>query len=125
MSESSGIVSDITWGIVEMTDGTACKDVIVKGDKYEIWDWSINDMHHDPGVRIIDIEEYLKDNAKIVIITRGYDGRLLITAELLDHLHTHGIQFIVCMTNKFLDLYKTQCKIYGTAGVLAFIHSTC
>jgi hypothetical protein len=122
----SGIIESVNWGKVVMKDGTHHKDVIVKGNEHFEWDWTVTGMNHDnPGFMLREIEPFIHGRARKVIIARGFNSRVVISAEVKTFCQELSIDFTFCNTNDFLGLYEDACKEYGSDSIIAFVHSTC
>ena len=70
-----------------------------------------------------DVAELIEHGAKVVVLSRGHELRLGVTAEALEALEAAGIAVHVEETTKAVALYNQLVDTGKRVGAL--IHSTC
>jgi hypothetical protein len=88
----------------------------------EEWDWNETGMSHDPGIQPADVERLLERGATVIVLSKGFHGRLGIAPETHRMLQDKGIPAHIAQTGEAADLYD---KLRETEKVGALIHSTC
>ena len=86
------------------------------------WDWGETGTRHNPGVQPADVMELLDHGAAVVILSKGYAGRLKVHPETLQLLNDRGVEVHVLPTEEAVRLYNT---LRETKPVGALIHTTC
>jgi hypothetical protein len=86
------------------------------------WDWSETGTDHVPGIQTTDVEELLEHGAKVVVLSRGFYGRLQICSKTLEMLKQRGINFHMLQTEQAVRLYN---KLREKKLVAGLFHSTC
>jgi hypothetical protein len=121
--EKSPRISFFKWGVVHVEGyENAFRDVKVYPGGAHEWDWSITNMHHQPGIQPIDVEELLKIGIDILILSKGVDEKLYTMPETLVYLQEQGIETYVLQTEAAIQKYNELCESHRVA---ALIHSTC
>jgi hypothetical protein len=88
-------------------------------------------MHHKPGYRPIDMDHFLGNfesktdyDYDIVILSTGFEGKLQVPEETVEHLKVRGVSLVRAMqTVEALDYYRTIRQ--KEVKVAFFVHSTC
>jgi hypothetical protein len=120
---SSPGVTRISWGRVEVEglDGSLRDAKLYPGGSRE-WDWNETGTRHAPGIGPGDVEELLDQGAEVVILSRGFHGRLGVREETLRMLEERGVAAHVLLTEEAVRLYN---DLREDERVGALIHSTC
>jgi hypothetical protein len=120
---SSPGVTRLTWGRVEVEGrGAALRDAKLYPGGSREWDWNETGTRHAPGVSPADVEELLERGAAVVVISRGFYGRLGVREETLSMLEGRGVDVHVLLTEEAVSLYN---QLREAERVGALIHSTC
>jgi hypothetical protein len=120
---SSPGVTRLTWGRVEVEGrGAALRDAKLYPGGSREWDWNETGTRHAPGVSPADVEELLERGAAVVVISRGFYGRLGVREETLSMLERRGVDVHVLLTEEAVSLYN---QLREAERVGALIHSTC
>ena len=86
------------------------------------WDWNETGTRHAPGIGPGDVEELLERGAEVVVLSRGFHGRLGVREETLRMLERRGVAAHVLLTEEAVSLYN---DLRESERVGALIHSTC
>lgn len=114
-------ITHLSWGRLQ-TEGGAFKDARLYPGGAEEWNWNETGTGHDPGIQPADVERLLELGATVVVLSRGFHGRLGVAPETLEMLEDSGIPVHVAMTEEAAGLYES---LRETQRVGALIHSTC
>jgi hypothetical protein len=114
-------ITHISWGCLE-TDGGAFKDARLYPGGAEEWDWNETGTSHDPGIQPADVERLLERGATVIVLSKGFHGRLGIAPETHRMLDERNIPAHIAKTEEAVDIYD---KLRDTEKVGALIHSTC
>lgn len=114
-------ITHLSWGRVE-TEGGVFKDARLYPGGAEEWDWNETGTGHDPGIQPADVERLLEMGATVIILSRGFYGRLGVAPETLEMLEAREIPVHVARTGEASGLYSS---LRETERVGALIHSTC
>jgi hypothetical protein len=114
-------VTHLTWGRIEVEDGTFKDAKLFPGGSRE-WDWNETGTDHVVGIQPADVEELLEYGASVVVLSRGYYERLQIRQQTIQMLKDKNIPVHVEQTEKAVRLYN---ELRVTERVGALIHSTC
>jgi hypothetical protein len=77
---------------------------------------------HDPGIQPADVERLLERGATVIVLSKGFHGRLGVAPETLRMLDERDIPTHVAQTEEAADLYA---ELQKTEKVGALMHSTC
>lgn len=120
---SSPEVTRLSWGRVEVEgQGAAFRDAKLYPGGSREWDWNETGTRHVPGIGPADVEELLERGAEVVVLSRGFHGRLGTREETLRMLEERGVAVHVLGTEEAVGLYN---ELREGARVGALIHSTC
>jgi hypothetical protein len=114
-------ITHLSWGRLQ-TEGSAFKDARLYPGGAEEWDWNETGTAHDPGIQPADVEKLLEMGATVVVLSRGFYGRLGIAPETRRMLDDRDIPAHVAKTGEAAEIYD---KLRETERVGALIHSTC
>jgi len=114
-------ITGLTWGRLETESGVFKDARLYPGGAAE-WDWNETGTSHDPGIQPADVERLLEHGATVVVLSRGFHGRLGVAPETLAMLEGREIPAHVGRTEEAAHLYE---GLRETAKVGALIHSTC
>lgn len=118
-------VTHLSWGRMEVRTekGTASyKDAKLYPGGSRKWDWDETGTSHVPGIQPADVEELLKNGAKVVILSRGINQRLGVCDSTLEMLEQKGIETHVLQTEEAVELYN---RLREEKAVGGLFHSTC
>jgi hypothetical protein len=119
---SSPLITHLSWGRLVVEGGRCFKDAKLFPGGSREWDWSETGTDHVPGIQTTDIEELLEHGAKVVVLSKGFYGRLQICSETLEMLKQRGIDFHMLQTEQAVRLYN---KLREKKLVAGLFHSTC
>ena len=116
-------VTRLSWGRldVEGEDGSF-KDAKLFPGGARKWDWNETGTRHEPGIQPADVEELLEHGATVVVLSKGFHGRLRVAPETLRELGDRGVPAHVRRTEEAVRLYG---ELREKEKVGALIHSTC
>ena len=116
-------VTHLSWGRLEVEgEEGPFKDAKLFPGGARVWDWNETGTRHEPGTQPADVEELLEHGATVVVLSRGFHGRLDVTPEALRQLEDNGVTAHVRQTSDAILLYN---QLRETERVGALIHSTC
>ena len=117
-------VTHLSWGRLEVEgeEGLPFKDAKLFPGGARAWDWNETGTRHEPGTQPADVEELLERGATVVVLSKGFHGRLGVTPEALRLLEDNGVTAHVRQTSDAILLYN---QLRETERVGALIHSTC
>ncbi len=100
MKKSPKII-DLTWGNITVEGAEkSYKDAKLFPGGSREWNWRETGTHHRPGIQPSDIHELLENGTKVVVLTRGHQGRLQVKLEALKMLEDAGIEIHLTETTK-------------------------
>ncbi len=121
----SPIIVDAQWAKITVKDNgkeLVYEDVKLWPGRSKKWDWTESGTHHNPGIQIADIQEFI-NNVDAVILTRGMNLVLQVPQATIDYAKNLGKQVYVGQTQdmvkKYNELVKQGIKVGGV------FHSTC
>ncbi len=116
-------ITHLAWGqvVVENPPGSFKDAKLYPGGARE-WDWGETGTCHSPGIQPLDVEELLAHGAQVIILSRGFEGRLHISPETLAYLQDRDVPYHILLTAQAVELYG---QLREQARVGALIHSTC
>jgi hypothetical protein len=121
--EKSPRISFFEWGVLRIEGyEEAFRDAKLYPGGAQEWDWSITNMHHQPGIQPIDVEDMLKKGIDVIILSKGVDEKLYTMPETLLYLEEQGIETHVLQTEAAIEKYN---ELSETRRVAALFHSTC
>ena len=116
-------VTHLSWGRLEVEgEEGPFKDAKLFPGGARAWDWNETDTRHEPGIQPADVEELLARGATVVVLSKGFHGRLGVTPEALRQLEDNGVTAHVRQSGDATLLYN---QLRETERVGALIHSTC
>ncbi|KAH6896520.1 NADH dehydrogenase 1 alpha subcomplex assembly factor 3 [Thelonectria olida] len=121
-SEQSPKIASIAWGHMEIAGLEPGKDFKLYPGGGRSWDWGETGMRHNPGIRVVDVEELLQKGATTIVLSQGMDLKLQIDPATLSYLEGKGVAVHVAETRKAVEIYNS---LAGTAAVGGLFHSTC
>jgi hypothetical protein len=114
-------ITHLSWGRLQ-TEGGVFKDARLYPGGAEAWDWNETGTSHEPGIQPADVEKLVELGATVVVLSRGFHGRLGVAPETLELLEDRGIPAHVASTEEAAGLYES---LRETQKVGALFHSTC
>jgi hypothetical protein len=114
-------ITRLSWGRLE-TESGVFKDARLYPGGAEEWDWNETGTSHDPGIQPADVQRLLERGATVVILSRGFHGRLAVAPETLRMLEEREIPTHTARTDEAAHLYE---GLREAEKVGALIHSTC
>lgn len=122
MSAPSPTIQQISWGHMEIEGIGSGKDFKLYPGGGRPWDWRETGTEHVPGIQPSDIEELLEHGARVVVLSKGMQERLRVTAESLEMLEKKGVRVHVEETRRAAEIYNDLAKREPVGGLF---HSTC
>ena len=119
----SPTIRSISWGTMEVEELGSGKDFKLWPGGGKAWDWRETDMHHEPGIQPIDVEELLQGGAEVVVLSRGMLLRLKTSPETIAYLGERGVAYHMVETTSAVSLYNDLASRGEWVGGL--FHSTC
>src|ERR687898_3150001 len=98
-------VTELAWGRLEV-EGSNFKDAKLFPGGARAWDWNETGTRHEPGIQPADVEELLERGATVVVLSKGFHGRLGVTPEALRLLEDNGVTAHVRQTGAAPLLYN-------------------
>lgn len=126
MNTQMPLITHISWGKMEVSFGDEkfhFKDCKVWPEGVKEWDWNLTGTHHRPGIQPSDIEEIVRQQIEVMILSRGMLLMLHTAPETIRLLDSLAIKRHTRETKKAVALFNelTQQGI-RTGGIF---HSTC
>jgi hypothetical protein len=112
----------MTWGRIELETGQSFKDAKLYPGGAREWDWREAGTQHQPGIQPGDVRELIDRGATVVVLSRGMNERLQVSAETLSALEKNGVRVEVLQSERAVARYN---ELAETEPVGALIHSTC
>jgi hypothetical protein len=98
-------VTHLSWGRLEVEGvDDVFKDAKLFPGGARAWDWNETGTNHEPGIQPADVEELLDRGATVVVLSRGFHGRLDVTQDALRRLEDRGIGAHVRQTGEAIQL---------------------
>ena len=119
----SPLVTQISWGAMDVEDLGHGKDMKLWPGGGREWDWRETDTHHVPGIQVADVEELVDRGARVVILTRGMELRLQTAPETPEFLRARHVDYHIEETRAAVALYNRLAEDGEQVGGL--FHSTC
>ncbi len=116
-------IRELSWGRIELEDGSTFKDAKCWPGGARAWDWDETGTSHEPGIQPADVEELLEHGVDLVVLSRGQHARLQVMPETLKHLHDAGVVAEVHRTEQAVERYNDLVEDGVAVGGL--FHSTC
>jgi hypothetical protein len=114
-------ITSLSWGRLDV-EGDSFRDAKLFPGGSREWDWNETGTRHVPGIQPADVEELLEHGATVVVLSRGFYGRLGVSRETLQMLEVEGVSVRVEQTEGAVKLYN---DLRERERVGALIHSTC
>ena len=115
-------ITHLSWGNMKTEDGTSFKDAVLYPGGSREWDWNETGTGHEPGIQPADVRDLLEHGARVVILSKGVNGRLQVRPETLQLLKEQGIEYHILPTPDAVQLYN---DLRDTRPVGGLFHSTC
>ena len=120
---SSPRIKELSWGRLEVEGfDRPFKDAMLFPGGAREWDWNETGTGHETGVQPGDVLELLDKGAAVIVLSRGMNGRLQVSAETLRMLKEKGVPVHVLETRAAVNLYNELCEREPVGGLF---HSTC
>jgi len=126
MNTQPALITHISWGKMEITIGDKTlyfKDCKVWPEGADNWDWNLTGTHHKPGIQPADIEEILKHNVEVMILSKGMLLMLHTAKETIGLLDSFKINYHREETRNAVRLFNNMANQGIRAG--GIFHSTC
>ena len=121
LTTSSPRITNLSWGRLQTETGTF-KDARLFPGGAEEWNWNETGTSHYPGIQPADVELLLQRGATVIVLSRGFHGRLHVAPETHEMLQEQDVITHIAQTEEAANLYD---KLRTTEKVGALIHSTC
>jgi hypothetical protein len=115
-------VTHVSWGRIEVEGLGVGKDFKLFPGGGRAWDWSETGTRHDPGVQPGDVRELLDHGCAVVVLSRGMELRLQISAEAPRTLEEAGVEVHTAETTAAVETYNLLAESRPVGGLF---HSTC
>lgn len=119
--ERSPRVTSLSWGRLETEHGVFKDAKLFPGGARE-WDWGETGTRHEPGIQPSDVGELIDCGAEVVILAKGFYGRLGVCRKTLETLKEQGVSVHVASSEEAVKLYN---ELRESEKVGALVHSTC
>ena len=119
----SPLITQLSWGHMEVDGVGAGKDFKLWPGGGRQWDWRETDTHHVPGIQPADVKELVDNGSKSIVLSRGMLLMLRTCQETLDLLENRNITVHVAETNAAVEIYNGLVADGEAVGGL--FHSTC
>ncbi len=119
---TSPAVKNISWGKVEVEGYPVFKDVKLFPGGARKWDWRETGTQHSPGIQMADVAELIDQGAKVIILSKGVLGRLMVSEKFISKLTEMGLEIHAFRTNQAVIKYN---ELRRNTPVGALIHSPC
>ena len=116
----------LEWGRVVVEDqrgSRTYKDCIITPRGVTAWDWRQDGTRHQPGITVGALREHLSRDSEVVILSRGMEGKLLLSPEAFRYLRQQNIDYYLVRSDRLAGLYNRL--VNEGLTVTCFIHSTC
>lgn len=115
-------ITKIEWGKTRIDGHVVGKDFILYPGGAVEWDWNEFGTNHQAGIQAGEIKYLLKKECDVIVLSKGFYGRLNISGDAIDVLKKRNIEFYILKTENAVKKYNELAK---TKAVGALIHSTC
>ena len=123
-SKTSPAILEISWGKLKVQNQEKVfKDAKLFPGGSRAWDWNETGTKHTPGILPDDVIELLNYGAKVIVLSKGFLGRLLIKSETIDLLAKEKIPFYILDTKEAATMYNKLAQKDCSPGGL--FHTTC
>ena len=119
----SPLISSVSWGKISVKGQGKFKDVKLFPNGGREWDWRETGTKHRPGIQVADVEELIKNNCEVIVLTRGMQLVLQTCDETVEYLKSLSIETHIEETKAAVKLYNDFAKQGLYVGGL--FHSTC
>ena len=120
------LIRDLSWGEIEVQVGEEIRrfrDCKLWPGGARGWDWNETGTDHATGIQVADVREVVENGTRVVILTRGQQGRLQIQEETLDYLEDQDVSYQIEKTGRGVELFNNLSRRGERVGGL--FHSTC
>lgn len=118
----SPLITQISWGHMEVEGLGSGKDFKLYPGGGRVWDWRETNTEHVPGIQPADVQELIENGSTVVVLSRGMQRLLQTCPETLQLLKEQGIRVYVEETNAAVELYNGLAQTELVGGLF---HSTC
>jgi hypothetical protein len=115
-------ITRLSWGRLDVEGHEPFKDAKLFPGGAREWDWGETGTGHIPGIQFTDIEELLEQGATVLVLGKGFNGRLQVCPETLQSLKERGIPTHVLKTEEAVRMYNELREKRRVGGLF---HSTC
>lgn len=92
-----------------------------------MWDWLADGTQHNPGVSQKAVESIIEHAGDVetmtIILTEGFDGRLLVSDELVNWITSQGFKPLVLRSSVGVEMFNYLVSRGENVAILS--HSTC
>jgi hypothetical protein len=121
-SNRSPRIKQLTWGRLEVEGFSPFKDAKLYPGGAREWDWRETGTGHASGIQPADVRELLDHGAEVVVLGKGYHGRLQVHPDTLKLLRQRNIPVHILPTEEAAAKYNELQPHQAVAGLF---HSTC
>lgn len=115
-------ITDHGWGSIEVEGLGKGRDFILYPGGGKAWDWNETGTSHQGGIQRAEIELLLEKGSEVIILSQGFNGRLLISEEAMDLLESSGVEYSILKTEEAIAEYN---RLTSERKVGGLFHSTC
>jgi len=121
--KTSPKILKLSWGLVSV-EGQAMnfKDAKLYPGGVEEWDWREFGTQHEPGIHPDEVKDLIKKGADVVILSRGFNGKLSVPEITTRLLKERSIEFYILKIEEAVTLYNKLCE---NKQIGALFHTTC
>lgn len=122
--ESPEIVK-INWGSIHINmDGqlSIFRDVKLFPGGAKEWNWKITGTSYNSGILRDDIVDLVEAGTEVVILSKGFYGRLKVSENVLAYLKQLKVDYFILNTEDAIRQYNRLRRKYAVG---ALIHTTC
>jgi len=127
MSEAHDtLITDLSWGEIEVTlkgKTNHFRDCKLWPGGAKEWDWNETGTQHSPGIQVADLEDVLRKDVDVLILSRGQNKRLQVKKETEEYLRERDVDYHVAETREAVKLFNQLAKKGKRVGGL--FHTTC
>lgn len=120
------LITDLSWGEIEVViqgKPQHFRDCKLWPGGAKEWDWNETGTQHNPGIQVADLEDVLRKDVDVVVLSRGQNKRLQVKKETVEYLRDRDVDYHVAETREAVKLFNQLAKKGERVGGL--FHTTC
>jgi hypothetical protein len=115
-------ITHISWGRLIVEGFDPFKDAKVYPGGARAWDWGETGTRHIPGVQPSDVRELIEHGAEVIVLSKGMEERLQVSAETLRFLAERKVPVEIFETKAAVKRFNELRTVQSVGGLF---HSTC